>query len=91
MTTILLKSTAQNFRATLAELIDYDRKYKWLECGMCHAMTPKERYVIGDQACISCANKNDKEYGMFKDSYEKNAEKMVMDTLRQGDNYTEAL
>jgi len=71
MTTLTFRGTAQDFRANLAELLEYDKKYKWLECGMCHEMTPAERYVVGDQACISCANKELMEYEAHKDNFEK--------------------
>lgn len=99
MTTLTFRGTAQDFRANLAELLEYDKKYKWLECGMCHEMTPAERYVVGDQACISCANKELMEYEKHKHDYERGLypasfisaqEQEVHDTMRQGDNYEDS-
>lgn len=95
MTSLTFRGTAQEFKNNIADLLEYDKKYKWLECGMCQEKTPAERYVVGAQACISCANKEEAEYEAHKDTFEKYPNSFISAkeqetkefmTMHQGDN-----
>ena len=71
MTAIIYRGTdIKSFLNDMGRHIEYNKKFKWLDCGMCHEMTPHERYVVKSQSCISCANKDLMEYEKHKDTME---------------------
>lgn len=42
--------------------IEYDKKYKWLNCSDCGEITPPERYIPHDEKCLRCSQKDEMMY-----------------------------